>query len=294
MNITFKEAENCPTSPSFKSNKCYLNVNGHEIIGTGESFSKEESQLKSLGECLERWPIVDDSLKWKAVTRDSHLSREDLCNSNGCAFHANFDIAVLNAKRELIERHIVLTSWLKKEPVREVKFPLLTKMQNFINEFINTIKMKVYYFENEYGLPIFCTHLSGENISFFGYGADLSKENAIKKSYFEAWRFFWDFRSNSRRELDDGDDDCLEHYYYWLNNSDSNPFSIGNSIDFSDIESISKLKYDSGNIFYCDLSESGVDGFVVKIKDENIVNLWTGPLKENKFKRERGEIHPIA
>ena len=294
LKFTLKKADDCPVVPNFYFHSSSLEVNGQTINGTGESFKIDESQMKSIGECLERWPLVDSSFSWTSLSNYSKNMKLNIENSNGCAFHTNLDIAVLSAKRELIERHVILRSWLQKKDVKEVHFSLVSKLQNYFNERATNVKMKVLFFENEFDLPVFCTQINGVDCNFYGYGADLNKEKAIQKSYFEAWRFYWEYISNKKKEYSVGEDPCLKHYYHWLNNKTESPFEITNKIHFKNIKSIRSLEYNEGSIYYCDLSQKGINGFVAKVEDNSLASLWTGPLLENVDNRKKGEYHPIA
>jgi len=295
FSLSLKQYENCPSIPKFYFYKCLLQYGDFQVIGTGESHDKSFAQLKAIGECFERLPIVDRAHSWVSLGNEKKESRIHLNSSNGVAFHSSLDKAVLNAKRELIERHTILDSWLYGRNSFLVNFPVLSRVQTFFNCISNGVKQNIYFFKNDFELPVFCTHLYSEDFQFFGFGADLDKSMALNKSLLESWRFLWEYRINAQREFRDGDDLCLMHYYHWLNsNEKESPFGSSNIIDFAEINSLQELSYEGQSTFYCDLDQRGIDGFVAKVEAPSLINLWTGALKEDRGIRKAGDYHPIA
>ncbi len=295
LGFELTEVRGCPVYPQFSFHKCHFKLDDFELIGTGEDFSHEVSQWKALGEVLERWPLLDRSFVWTIKSLQGGVKKEvEFKSSNGCAFHYDQDEALLGAQKELLERHTILKAWLEKTEVHEVQFNLVGKIQQYLNNVKNLAKSRTLYFHNDQGLPIFCTEIWGKNFRFYGYGTDLNKDKAILKSYYEAWRFFWGFEKGQKREISADEDPCLGHFYYWLNSSGKMAFNVGKGIPYEEISSLEKLDYNQGEAYLCDLSQKGIHGFVYKVIDSNLTDLWVGPLGEKQGKREAGEIHPIA
>lgn len=289
------EVRGCPVYPQFSFHKCLFKYDNFELIGTGEDFSPEISQWKALGEVLERWPLLDRSFDWKLRSvQESYKKEVEFKSSNGCAFHFNQEKALFGAKKELLERHTVLEAWLEKKEVHEVQFRFVGRIQQYLNNLKNKAKSRTIYFENDQGLPIFCTEIWGKDFRFYGFGTDLNKKKAILKSYYEAWRFFWGYQAGRKRTFSEGEDPCLEHYYYWLNNPKKMAFNVKKAIPYEKISSLQKLDYNGGEAYLCDLSQKGIHGFVYKLIDSKKIDLWVGPLNVKQGKREAGEIHPIA
>ncbi len=295
LSFDLLEIKNCPVFPEFSYHRCHFKRDNVDLIGTGEDFNDEISQWKAIGEVLERWPLVDKSLEWSALSL-SPQKRENLKfkSSNGSAFHFDKELALLGARKEIYERHIILNAWLEGVGVYEVTFNLMGKIQQFLNGKKNEVETRCLYFENDLNLPIFCTEIWGKDFRFYGYGADLDKEKALFKSYYEAWRFYWDYQSGKKRQFTQGEDPCLEHYYHYLNHHALEAFPVEGSLAFKSLLSLKEFHYHGGEAYLCDLNQVGIHGYVYKIIDNELIDLWVGPLNEDQGIRKAGDFHPIA
>lgn len=66
--------------------------------GHGISTNEEEALAAAIGECLERYFVYSHQLK----------------SSNGCAFHTNKNLAIENAKKEILERNSIQEAFEQK------------------------------------------------------------------------------------------------------------------------------------------------------------------------------------
>lgn len=97
--------------------------------GYGVDLDQKKSQTKALYELFERYVM--------------QVSSNNLVSSNGWSAHSSLQIAKENSQLELIERDVILTSWLKKIPplnaekVDLKKYDLSDKYQFWKLTFVN-------------------------------------------------------------------------------------------------------------------------------------------------------------
>ncbi|HPI40816.1 MAG TPA: YcaO-like family protein, partial [Pseudobdellovibrionaceae bacterium] len=78
---------------------------GRNILVTGEGHTKEQAVTKAVAELIERSALIE--------VADADPSVK---TSNGWAAHSDFEVAKLNAIRELVERDTILKHWYSMTP----------------------------------------------------------------------------------------------------------------------------------------------------------------------------------
>ena len=181
-------------------NCCHLNYKLTEnIIETwGVGKSEDESFGKALMELLERIysfssnsNIYETPDKKKTEEKDLRASFPQVPhlvpnNSNGMAIHINFEDAYTNARKELIERHVVLKALACKIP------PL--KINTEITQIISNLKLpsdfefRFYAYKGPLSLHVVVceTRLPSPKGSYFCFGTECDLKKAMERSFLES------------------------------------------------------------------------------------------------------------
>lgn len=87
-----------------------ITILGNKYEGRGVNLSQKNALNAAIGEAIERYAISYNNLE----------------NSNGCAFHTDFNTAITNAQNEILERHYVMLFTLgywSQEKISKSSFP---------------------------------------------------------------------------------------------------------------------------------------------------------------------------
>jgi hypothetical protein len=114
----------------------FNNANGRVLKGFGASFIKNMAFIKAWAELVERYYLINDA----------EFSINAL-NSNGFAAHIQTKLAKQNAVNELIERDVLMNSWLLKIPAKKIEIP---NFDIYSNIKTNEILKKI----NEHGFKV--------------------------------------------------------------------------------------------------------------------------------------------
>lgn len=101
-----------------------LRINEIEYVGRGISGSQKQAITSSIAEAIERYALDFNERKY---------------SSSGCAIHLNKEMAVINSRRELLERHFVMLfslGYCNEDMVSPVEIPVK------VNRLIDQLKQK--------------------------------------------------------------------------------------------------------------------------------------------------------
>lgn len=279
--------------------------------GTGEESCEKVAKLKSICEAIERYSLVNSSLKqWKDISlvmqeREVVEKKLNLKSSNGLSFHLNIQNAIENSIYERLERHVVLNNWLYKKKCYKIpKIRFRKGLYSILHDTLNCVKSTFLYIPNPYSINVVaCIIKTKNNNIFIGYGCSPILKNAFEKSYYESWRFYLNFESLSSADAKDGDvnqrNKCIEHFFEYSNGKVNyeSIFNVTKSLLFKNIkrgEALNERVLHKLRMYLLDLKEVGLAGYSVKVESDSFLELWTGPLESNKGKRCAGEWHPVA
>lgn len=280
---------------------------GYDCHGTGEHYNKDIAKLKSITESIERYAIKNvKKKKWNIIDTSSGMTSEGhnpISNSNGIAYHTNVLKGLENAILESIERHSILDAWLNKKVVSCLNFSFNKyKFISSINGFLNDLKINFVLIPNKFNVPVVSCIIQGRRNSepkmLFGYGCHFNINKAIEKSFYEAWRFYLNYRYLNTTNPASNQNKFVEHFNFYINtqlkledvfNLRSTPISTTNKDTSSLIQSIKNFKI---NIFNCE--KFNLIGYLVHVESTDLIKLWSGELLKDTGLRKKGEIHPIA
>jgi hypothetical protein len=178
-NILIKEQRwNYFPAQPYYDYRTLIKINGIGYEGRGVSSSQQQALTSSIAEAIERFSLKD---------------HQNAYSSNGCAIHTNEELASLNSRLELIERHYVMLftlGYCNRYLYGRLEIP--TKINGLIdllnNKSIGVIFYNLYSSDSEF--VVLC-QMSGLNVtpSFgvaFGASCKNKLEDSIEASFCEA------------------------------------------------------------------------------------------------------------
>ncbi|HAZ13183.1 MAG: hypothetical protein A2X86_15980 [Bdellovibrionales bacterium GWA2_49_15] len=147
-------------------------IDGRKFVGRGMADDEDTAFLKAFSEMVERVYCFYHKI-----------------GSNGVAAHPRRDQAILNAKKELIERDAVLCHTLTNTPFLPVKAHDLNEYRSVEDNLAKrgiSLNLAQAHSSVSDRTVVVCT-TSGEGIpgQFFGFGCDYDRPNAALKAIFE-------------------------------------------------------------------------------------------------------------
>ena len=294
----------CPVIPKFYWYNTKFNLGSIKSEGIGSSFNKNQAKMASICEALEWTPFSNKNMIWQNFIGKSE---GEIKNSNGTSFDLDIEKSIIKSVLEKIERQVVLDAWLNKKDVYEIIGLFNLNLINTMSSFLNKLNSKFIYFPNKYGVNVVsCILYNTKRKPFFisGFGASTNIEKAILKSFFEAWRFLWNFKHVSYKKQCNIEENHSfeEHFLHYANNyrAIDNIYKINEKIFFKDIKKNNEeLGFNEAidlidGASYIDLTNYNMIGYITKVFAKDMIDLWVGPLKNHYFKRNVGEIHPIG
>ena len=280
---------------SIHSIYCEITLNSIKSFGRGDSWSSSEAKHKAFGEAIERIVLKD------GAPGNSALSAPK--NSNGLAFHYSKTEAVSRAKRELIERELVMRAWIGLSSVQLMKYKKTSLKSNKASEICDSLianKNQIYilYFGDVSGVSTIGISIESEKspYSVFGYSASENIEAAIEKALFEAVILHEGYQSF----IGDHSDENLKNrfikniqYYAENKNELTNVFTKStNCNSFEILKNRVDTHEISTEIF--ELKSVGLPGYIVRATHPDFHTLHAGCLTEDYGNRQIGETHPIG
>jgi hypothetical protein len=166
-----------PTQPYYDY-RTLIKINEVEYAGRGISGSQKQAITSSIAEALERYALNGNEHKY---------------SSSGCAIHSNKELAILNSRQELLERHYAMLFSLGYCNETTVTFKETSAKVNMLVEHLENKKIKVIFYKlfsslNEF--VVLCLISGLESSPKFGatFGASCKNnlEESIEASFCEA------------------------------------------------------------------------------------------------------------
>ncbi len=306
VNITVEYTNKCPVTPKFYYYLSKLSFNESVIsIGTGESFNKKLARMRAIGESLERLPLLLKTDKWEPLLYKNKFNGPIFTTSNGMAYNLDLISAIINAYRELVERHVVLNAWINYSPVQYITPWFSYGILNKLNGWKERVKANYIYFPNKYGLHVVANILTSKipPYTLFGYGCDFDLVSAVEKAFMESWRFYWNYLINpidnkfAKNEVQT----FIDHYKYFATNSInlSKIFNIkqatSSKYTFNKRLTLDQKTFNSlvDEIYLFNFESIGLVGYSAKCSSSSLTQLWKGQLQKSDGVRKIGDIHPI-
>ncbi len=302
--LRIEQTDKCPTWRPFFWYSGELELQGQTIESTGEAYENNLAQIRCVGELFERIPLYKKESSCKVLEwgRSIKSGKHELRNSNGLSFALNIKDGLFASYRELIERQVVLDSWLNKKACVELTGINRWCISNWTAGFKNSIKSNFYCLPNPYGLFVICCHLSCTKRpphNIFGYGCHEKIEKALEKALLEGWRFYWEWSKLDKSiELKtDTIKDFADHFYHYACQKDTPQAFFPNQKKSvlslkKEFKATKNFKYDQ--IYIYDLKNHDLPGRCFKLIREDFLDFGPGALNEDKGERKHGEVHPVA
>lgn len=156
-------------------------VNGKDILVTGEADTKELAITKAVAEFIERCVLIEFA-----------QTQSGIKTSNGWAAHVDIELAKENAIRELIERDAILRHWYTQTPFLEIDFNSLpSKIKNWSYHELSKSEfpiLKILISDLGYGPSLTAVLMNKKGYAVTGHCSKESMMDAIEGAIEEACR----------------------------------------------------------------------------------------------------------